>query len=486
MSMTVLESKSTLWLIAVLAVFFFSITNMPWQLDEYSQDRQALTSFSMIRDGRWFYQPAPRTLRSEKFATKPPLIGWLSAGLFATTGSWDMAWRLPSFLAAIALAILLFRAAAFAFGAAGGLLALAAFSLNMITPRMATLVRTDMPLALVVFLLGLQIWQKIRRREAWTTRDRWITFALITLGLYIKGPIVYVFLLPGIGAFQWLERKERAANAGCGWWPWVAPLGVFLLWVIGGIVSQPGFFDQVVMHEFLGRLGSTEQRPHPPYFYIGHLLQKFAPWSEFLIGLAALGVLSTRGSIRAGFQKLSPDTLWLICWSLGGLIVLSIVPSKRIDRIFPMIPAFCLLLAGLIAGSFANQRQRLYRWSAVALVAAIALTSWYVISKIVSGYGNHRDTLVVFGRDVRREARANHWRYEAVTSHDGGMLLYLEKTNFVEPARAVAEWNNLDALVSEADDAPALMRDLPGAKLSGLSTKHPKGERSDGYVLITH
>ena len=27
------------------------------------------------------------------------------------------------------------------------------------------------------------------------------------------------------------------------------------------------------------------------------------------------------------------DIFWLICWSLGGLIVMSLVPSKRVDRI---------------------------------------------------------------------------------------------------------------------------------------------------------
>jgi hypothetical protein len=29
-----------------------------------------------------------------------------------------------------------------------------------LTPRLATLVRTDMPLAFVIFLIGLLVWQK--------------------------------------------------------------------------------------------------------------------------------------------------------------------------------------------------------------------------------------------------------------------------------------------------------------------------------------
>ena len=473
-----------LWIVSLLTMIFFSATNLPWQLDEYSQERQALASFGMVKEGRWLYQQAPR----EREATKPPLIPWISAGLFAATRSWDVAWRLPSFLAAISLAILLFLAAKTAFGPGAGLLALSAFALNNLSPRLATLVRTDMPLALIVLLIGLQIWQKIRKQEAWASRDRWVLFALLTVGVFIKGPIIYVFLLPSIAVFQWRKQKEDGASAWCGWWPWLASLGIFLLWVIGGLVSQPGFFDQVIMHEFLGRFSSAEQRPHPPYYYVAHLLNKFAPWSELLVILAALSVRANGASIRASLRKLSPETFWLICWSLGGLILMSLVPSKRLDRIFPVIPPLCLLLAAQVGRAFPNEqlRERTYRWSTVALLLSVLLTSHYAISKVVSGYREHRDALMTFGREVRREARAHHWRYEVVTSHDGGMLLYLEKTHFLEPDQAVTEWNrgNLDALVARTEDAEALMRKLPDAALSGLRTNARRADRGTGYVVI--
>jgi 4-amino-4-deoxy-L-arabinose transferase-like glycosyltransferase len=345
-----------------------------------------------------------------------------------------------------------------------------------------------MPLALIVLLIGLQIWQKIRKQEAWASRDSWVLFALLTVGVFIKGPIIYVFLLPSIAVFQWRKRKEDIASAWCGWWPWLASLGIFLLWVIGGLVSQPGFFDQVIMHEFLGRFSSAEQRPHPPYYYVAHLLNKFAPWSELLVMLAALSVRANGASIRASLRKLSAETFWLICWSLGGLILMSLVPSKRLDRIFPVIPPLCLLLAAQVGRAFPNEqlRERTYRWSTVALLLSILLTSHYAISKVVSGYREHRDALMTFGREVRREARTHHWRYEIVTSHDGGMLLYLEKTHFLDPDQAVTEWNrgNLDALVARTEDAEALMRKLPDAALSGLRTNARRADRGTGYVVI--
>src|SRR6266513_6073992 len=158
MTISMLEDRRTVWLVASLTALLFAFANLPWQLDDYDQAKQAFTSFQMIKEGRWFYQQTPH----EHVATKPPLIGLISAALYGLSRSWDVAWRLPSFLAAVALALLLFRTAESAYGLTAGVIALGAFGLNLLSPRLATLVRTDMPLALVIFLIGLLIWQGVR------------------------------------------------------------------------------------------------------------------------------------------------------------------------------------------------------------------------------------------------------------------------------------------------------------------------------------
>ena len=90
MTTTVLEDQRTVWVVVAVSFLLFLIGNLPWQLDDYDQAKQAFTSFQMIKEGRWLYQQTPH----EHVATKPPLIGWISAGLFALTRSWDVAWRL--------------------------------------------------------------------------------------------------------------------------------------------------------------------------------------------------------------------------------------------------------------------------------------------------------------------------------------------------------------------------------------------------------
>jgi hypothetical protein len=161
---------------------------------------------------------------------------------------------------------------------------------------------------------------------------------------------------------------------------------------------------------------------------------------------------------------------------------MSLIPSKRVDRIFPVIPPLCLLLAAQVALA------RVYRWSAIALALAILFTGGYTGWKVITGYRDHRDALTVFGRNIRHEAEAHRWRYEVVSVKDEGLLLYLQKTHFVKPADAVTQWNtgSLDALVASKEKAAVLMRDLRGAALSQLqSNEREPHDQGRGYVLIT-
>ena len=123
----------------------------------------------------------------------------------------------------------------------------------------------------------------------------------------------------------------------------------------------------------------------------------------------------------------------------------------------------------------------------VALLLSILFTSGYTVAKVISGYRDHRDALVVFGREVCHEAALRHWRYEAISGSDEGMLLYLQKTHFIEPQEAISEWNRdeLDALLAPAEEGPRLMSELQNASLSPLRPVERKNQRGKSYVLLT-
>ena len=489
MSETLLEGRQTFWALAALMLILFSITNLPWQLDDYDQAKQAWTSYEMLTEGHWFYQ---RTSDDQGLATKPPLSGWMSAATFFVTRSWDIAWRLPPLICAGLIAFLLFRNASRAYGNLAGLIAFAAFGFNLLSPRLATLVRSDTPLALVIFLIGLFIWEKIRTRETWSMKDRQIMFALLTAGMLIKGPIIYAFLLPGIVAYQFAFRKTERANAWCGWWPWFASLGIFLIWVIAGCLRVPRFYEWVVVREFLarfGEIGTHVHRSQSVFFYLPHLLHKFFPWSALILGLAIVDLRARRWSFRAAFKEMSPETFWLICWTIGGLTLMSVVPSKRVDRIFPVIPPLCLLVAAQTSRFVADEKSRArnLRWVSATVAIAILFSTGYAASRVVGAYRDHRDALSIFGRQVREEAAKNHWRYEAVGSTDEGLPLYLTRPHFLKPDDAIAKWNNgqIDALAVPANQTLDFMRELHGSKRR-FESEQRKNLRRPNYVLLTH
>ncbi|MDQ3200193.1 MAG: hypothetical protein M3Q46_13600 [Verrucomicrobiota bacterium] len=460
---------------------FFAITNLPWTLDDYDQAKQAYTSHEMVGEGHWLYQHTP----NEGVATKPPLVGWVSAALFEVLRWWEGAWRLPSLAAALALLWLIAKEATAAYGVVGGLMALSAFGLNLLSPRLATLVRTDMPLALVTFLIGGQIWQKIQSGQPWTNRDRTIAFLLLACAMLIKGPIIYAFILPGLIVYQFLRRKHGSPSGWSGWWPWILSLAIFLAWAVGGITQQPGFYESVVIREFAGRFTETVHKPQPLYFYLPHLLHKFAPWSLLLVGLS---IFFWRRRERLSLQ-MQPGTVWLICWSMGGLLLMSIIPSKRVDRIFPILPPLCLLLGAQVERIFGTERwrARVQLWLEAALIFAVIFTGGYAAWKIGSARHERSDALVQFAGEVRQEAASKGWRYAVVGGREEGMLLYLRRDHFLAPNDAVAAWKEgrLDALVVRNHPPRPWLELLPGAHLRLVSGKSKAVPQYSLFVRAT-
>ena len=458
--------KAIVALLFAVVIALLAVRNLPWHLDDKDQAKQAFSSFEMIERGHWCFQHTP----AGKIATKPPLAGWISAALSPL--GWDVAWRLPGFACALATLAILWRAGN-RVGAFGGLVAASAFGLNHFSQRLGTLVRTDMLLAFCIFLAGFLVHEQVRRAQPWTARGRWLLFLAILASMLTKGPIAYAFLLPGVVAFWWMRRRANAENfAWAGWWPWFGPLLVFGAWAGFGIWRNPEFYRQVVEVEFLGRFTVGEAAVHhnqPVWFYLANVFAKFAPWSVLLLAL------HFRKDVRAALAK-DPARLWLVCWALGGLVFMSLVPSKRADRIFPVIPPLCLLLASTIA----NWRRLANGTTILALVITLAAAAY----EIADGFRHDQGGLVRFGNHARGISVAHPERLAVVSGKDEGMLLYTRKIEFTKIEAALAKWRagEIDWLVMSDKDFAKRGRDFePHRKLAELPLLP---EKFSGYVLI--
>jgi 4-amino-4-deoxy-L-arabinose transferase-like glycosyltransferase len=467
-------ARTTLLLIVAL----FALRDLPWHLDDYDQAKQAFTSFEMIAEGHWWFQHTP----TGRIATKPPFSGWLSAALHPLM-PWEFAWRLPSFVSALVIVCMLWRRGARIFdNAAGGLIAAGAFGLNVFSPRLASLVRTDMLLTLFIFVAGCLILERVAQDEPWTPRTR-VAFCLAILAsMLTKGPIVYAFLLPGLVAYAVCAHRWRLPNhSWSGTWTWLLPLVAFAVWVWIGVRSSPEFYDQVVRKEFFGRFDLSDAPVHkhqPIYFYAGHLLARFAPWSLGLIALYSLR--RVRAALRA-----DRALLWLTCWTLGGFVVMSIVPSKRFDRILPVVPPLCLLLVAALRHAEVFTAHRNFTcWVRSIVSVAACISVAYAAVNVWHDVKTDQRALVRFGKGARALADETHGRLAVVSGKDEGMLLYTRTTRFTKIDDAIDRWRamEIDWLILPEREFAKHARDFDGSTRI-LETGKIEG-KSSAYVLM--
>lgn len=470
-------------MVVVLTVVLFATRKLPWSLEAYDQAKQAFVSYQMVESGHWWFQETP----DGDTATKPPLAGWMSAGFYFLCGRhWFPAWIFPSLLSGLLLVWLLDRGARVCSLAPSSLdpyllrsVAVAAVGLNLMAPHLSALVRTDMLLSFLLFVPGYMIWRKQKEQTGWTTGERLLFSLVVLASMMTKGPMVATFLLPGMVAAWWLLRRRGQRFFGwCGWWPWLVPLSIFLLWIGAGILWQPGFYEDVVVKEFAGRMTGAH-KSQPIYYYVVQLLYRIAPWSFLLAGMA----LARRGRELA---RTRPEILWLACWTLGALIVMSLIPSKRTDRIFPVVPAACLWLVELVGGW---QRERLGRFSLrkvlVGLVVLASLFSGiYAGTIVIDAYRADQGGLRRFARKARTEAQSKDWKLAVVLGRDEGMPMYAGTEKFISPEEAGELWQTqrISGLILDREYLPKMVDDLPGGQV--LFESPPSRESGRTYVFF--
>lgn len=468
-------SKTAERVVLFLVIVLCAIGNLPWHLDNYDQAKQAFVSYEIAHGGSAFYGHTP----AGDAASKPPLAAWLSLPIYWATGSWDLAWRLPGFLCTLVLLVFLMREARRILPEGGALLVAAAFGLNLLTPRIATLVRTDMLLTAGITACGWLIYRKVTRGEPWSLREKLLFFAFMLATMFTKGPIIYAFLLPGMVAFAFLGPKGRRHLVWSGWWTWVVPLALFALWLGIGIATRKEFYHDIVVTEFFSRFDQSlkpDERQQPIWFYLPHLLHKFAPWSLLLL---ALPILSQ--NVRRALRQ-RPDLLWLACWAVGGLLCMTFVPSKRVDRIFPVIPPFCLLLVNMVAACQCGPKVR--AWCAAAIIGAICMTGGYFVTIVIQGYHDQNDRLARFGREVQKRT-ATRQPLAVVKAKDEGLLMYALGDTSLHRDRAVREFHEgrrpsllIPARLIEPGD------NLPAPALDSGPIPPGRDQRETRYLLF--
>lgn len=327
-----------LFALAILSAIGFQLGSRA--LYEPDEGRNAEVMREMSVSGDYF---VPR-LNGLLFLDKPFL--YFAAGGLAVRllGTIEFAVRLPGALATLALALAVGALARRWWGARAGLFAGLAAAATPLPLLYSQIVIFDAMLTLWIALAVMALYLAIEREEEAVGTARasfrhwgWVAWAAMGLGVLTKGPVA--LLVPLAAALPWALWRRRAGRLVERGAP-LALLAVVLPWLWLVSRADAGFLRYALVTETWSRLTSNElKRDAPVWYYLPVALLGALPWS--LVPIAGWRrVADAWRSRRLEFR-------FLLLWFALPYVLFSLMHSKRVHYILPLVPALVLLSIGL-------------------------------------------------------------------------------------------------------------------------------------------
>ncbi|WGJ89860.1 glycosyltransferase family 39 protein [Achromobacter mucicolens] len=375
-----LKAKWFFWGLAGIAIArLFSMAAMP--LIDTSEPRYAEIARLMVETGDWI---TPWFEPGVPFWGKPPLSFWSQAMGIRILGGSEFAVRFPSFLAMVALAVILYRATAILVDRQAARWTTLILSSMLLPLAAAGAVLTDSFFALGITYSMLAF---LIAPTAPTPFWRYGLFVGMAIGLLSKGPLALV--LVAIVLVPWLAlRRDRMVHLTN--LPWLTGTLVMLAltvpWYICAELKTPGFVQYFLVGEHFLRFvdagwqgdlyGTAHERPFGS-IWIEWLLASFPwGWAGILLGVWVVANASRRARARQACR--SPVVGYLALWAVAAPTFFTFSGNILWTYVLPSLPAFALLLAMLAKElSPAEALPRLVRilvvTGALAPIAAISL-----------------------------------------------------------------------------------------------------------------
>jgi 4-amino-4-deoxy-L-arabinose transferase-like glycosyltransferase len=353
-----------------LVLFAIGVTGYPNLLD--NERRIGAYALDVMQNGHWVAQHDS----TGQFMSKPPGLTWLVVlASYCSGGLSRFSLYLPSALATLGVALLIFQAGCRFFTERAAFIAAFAYLFSYVTEKQLTTARYDGLFTLPVFLGALALYR------GWKEGRGWLVFWLsMTFGAMVKGPLVFILPLFGLLAVFLEKHTGRLFS-----WNWRHALGFAIFAAVCGswlalVLHYHGdeFTNKILRRELVGHaLNDGGKHWVGERFYLAPLevLIQFLPWSPVAI-LAALRMLR-RGKPEDGhsFER------YLSCYFIGGLILFSVAAHQRGRLTWPLIPALALLAGRQLDIWFREiSTRRLRRWAlrlGCATIIASALNHYW-------------------------------------------------------------------------------------------------------------
>ena len=355
---------------AVAGVLFVWFAATAWirPLAMPDEGRYVSVAWELLNAGGWTVP----TLDGLPFFHKPPLFYWIAAAAMRVAGVSAWAARVPSLLAATAIASCLFWFTRRTAGERQAQICLVVLATTPFFYLGAQYANMDMLVAASIGCAVLLAADYALRAEHVQVSGAglWAAYVMAAVAVLSKGLIGCV--LPAAILVIWLlacRRPNMIARL-------VSPVGAVLFaitalpWFIGMQSKYPGFFDYFVMEQHVRRFAAGGfNNVQPWWFYAPVLLALGLPWT-----LNAVGVWR-RGRLHSA-PGLSVRAL-MYCWTAVVVLFFSFPQSKLIGYVLPAIAPIAWLVADAIAGSpEANFVTRNFHFltmgTAVILIAAVS------------------------------------------------------------------------------------------------------------------
>jgi len=365
------------------------------------EPRFVLAARTMIETGQWLFPYRG----VELYAEKPPVFMWLQAASYLIVGDWQVAFLLPSVLAALLTLWLSGDLARRLWGS--GAIWYAVFGLFVCLQFGLQVKRAQIDMVLVG-MTTLSLWALVvylvQKPSAWLLALG--TFAA-GLGTVTKGVgfLPLLVLLPWL----WVRLKSRQAlpshrgvHALAGVGGFVAGVGVWLVPMLSVVLMSSDPTLHAYAREMLFKQTGTRyvdawHHVKPAWYYLQTMLTLWLP-----------GVLLAPWLLPAWWRRLKrvdARYVLLLGWALIVLVFFSASPGKREVYIFPMLPALAVAAAPLLPALLRKRVVRSTLWTYMAALVLVAggLGAWLLsasparLQSLVEGRGMDMVTLAQLG-----------------------------------------------------------------------------------------
>ena len=377
------ESRIPVWVVLIcLAPLVFGIGGRSlWTPDE---PREAAIASAMAKSSSWLL---PR-LAGEPFVEKPPLYYWLSAGMMNTLGSLTgptTAARSLSALSAALTLLILWLVAKRYLGKNQTLAAVLILATSYGFFYAAHWIIID---PLLMFLVSAAVLFLF----AGLDQDHTLYFlagslagglAFLTKGFVAWGLFFFPLLILAFLYYPFLRKRPVLILVGI-----LLFLGPPLIWMFAFHARvSPDLWREWFIDNQIGRfLGKSQHLGHlkGPFYYLWLFPLIILPWTPVLIG----------GLARRGWRDWPDKSKNFLrvtsTWALGGLLILTLSGTKREVYLYPLLPAFALLLASVL--------EKLSVWERVAEKSlAFIFTVPLVVFSFLQLNWNGQKVLLNFG-----------------------------------------------------------------------------------------